>query len=140
MVEVDDIELLIELAKKHGLSELYVQQSADRSIRVKLPTSTDAVLATSLVSAEKKSLTPSTQHMNCVKAPMVGTVYLSSNPDEPPYVTSGKKVKKGDILCLIEAMKMFNKILADRDGTIQSVLVDDASGVAFDTPLFSWQD
>ena len=136
MIKVDEIESLIALAKKHGLVELTVNTDKNKSISIKLP------------SNELPSVTPqaqvpqSTQKVdkNCVCSPMVGTVYLSPKPDEPPYVIAGKKVNKGDVLCLIEAMKMFNKVLADRDGTIQSILVDDVSGVAFDTPLFSWQD
>ena len=62
-----------------------------------------------------------------VRSPMVGTVYLAPNPDAPPYVSLGQKVKKGEILCIIEAMKMMNHIEADRLGVIKARLVDNGA-------------
>lgn len=70
------------------------------------------------------------------EAPMVGTVYLSPSPDAAPFVTVGSKVSKGDTLCLIEAMKMFNKVLCDHDGVIKRCLLTDAQAVEFGQPLF----
>jgi acetyl-CoA carboxylase biotin carboxyl carrier protein len=67
---------------------------------------------------------------------MVGTVYLSPAPGSPPFVSVGQKVKIGDTLCLIEAMKMFNKIEADKSGTISARLVESEQPVEYDQPLF----
>jgi acetyl-CoA carboxylase biotin carboxyl carrier protein len=71
-----------------------------------------------------------------VRAPMVGTFYGSPNPDAPAYVKVGQQVKAGDVLGIIEAMKMFNQIEADHSGTIAAVLVGNGQPVEFDEPLF----
>jgi acetyl-CoA carboxylase biotin carboxyl carrier protein len=73
---------------------------------------------------------------NTVNSPMVGTVYLSSAPGAKHFVETGQKVKVGDTLCLIEAMKMFNKIEADRSGTVTARLVENAQPVEYNQPLF----
>ena len=74
-----------------------------------------------------------------MKSPMIGTFYRSSGPDKPPFVKPGDKVKKGDVLCIIEAMKLFNEIEAEMDGTILKVIAEDASPVEYDQPLFAIQ-
>lgn len=71
-----------------------------------------------------------------IKAPMVGSIYLQPQPDKPAYVSVGSKVKKGDIVCIIEAMKMMTEIKSDFDGTISEILVDNEELVEFDQPLF----
>ncbi len=71
-----------------------------------------------------------------VKAPMIGTFYRSPSPDKDPFVNVGDTVKEGDVLCVIEAMKLFNEIEAEQGGKIVKVLVDDASPVEYDQPLF----
>ena len=71
-----------------------------------------------------------------VRSPMVGTFYTSANPDAPPFVTIGQKVKAGDILGIIEAMKMFNQIEAEISGTIVAVIAESGQPVEFDEPLF----
>lgn len=71
-----------------------------------------------------------------VRSPMVGTAYLASTPSEPPFVKIGQTVQVGDTLCLIEAMKMFNKIEADRAGVISARLFENEQPVEFDQPLF----
>ena len=70
-----------------------------------------------------------------VTSPMVGTVYLQSGPDEPAYVRQGDKVKAGDTLLIIEAMKVMNPIKADKDGTVTQILVSDAQPVEFGDAL-----
>ena len=71
-----------------------------------------------------------------VRAPMVGTFYASPTPDAPPFVKVGQQVKAGDVLAIIEAMKMFNQIEADVSGTISAVLSSSGHPVEFDEPLF----
>ena len=71
------------------------------------------------------------------KAPLVGTFYASSKPGEPSFVKVGDKVNKGQALCIIEAMKIFNEIESDHDGEIAEILVSDSSPVEFNQPLFS---
>ena len=71
-----------------------------------------------------------------VLSPMVGTLYTSPSPDASPFVSIGKTVKTGDTLCIIEAMKMFNEIEADRSGVITGILVTNGEPVEFGQPLF----
>ncbi len=138
MVTHKEIEALIALSKKHDLAELHVQYNSKSSVTIKHPSK--YVPSTAVPGEHAAPVGISKSQRDLVKAPMVGTVYLRPKPDQNTYVSQGQTVKKGDTLCLIEAMKMFNTIVADRDGTIAEVLVEDAQGVAFDTPLFAWQD
>jgi acetyl-CoA carboxylase biotin carboxyl carrier protein len=80
---------------------------------------------------------PTGPEKHTVKAPMVGTVYLSSTPGAKAFVEIGQQVKAGDVICLIEAMKMFNQIEADKSGTITARLVDNGTPVEFNQPLFT---
>jgi acetyl-CoA carboxylase biotin carboxyl carrier protein len=71
-----------------------------------------------------------------VKSPMVGTFYRSPDPSAPPFVSPGDRVKKGQVLCIIEAMKLMNEIESDADGVIAEVLVENGQAVQFGQPLF----
>lgn len=75
-----------------------------------------------------------------IRSPMVGTYYATPSPDAPPFVTVGQRIKAGDTLCIIEAMKMFNEIEADRAGTIVEILVSNGEPVEYDQPLFIIQE
>lgn len=71
-----------------------------------------------------------------IRSPMVGTMYTSPSPESPPFVTVGQTVKAGEVLCIVEAMKMFNEIEADRAGKIVNILVSSGDPVEYDQPLF----
>jgi len=71
-----------------------------------------------------------------IKSPMIGTFYRSSNPDADPFVNVGDRVSAGQTVCIVEAMKLFNEIESEHSGTIVKVLVEDASPVEYDQPLF----
>ena len=71
-----------------------------------------------------------------VKSPIVGTFYRSSSPDKPPYIKVGDSIAVGDVVCIVEAMKLFNEIESEVSGKIVKILVDDSSPVEFDQPLF----
>lgn len=71
-----------------------------------------------------------------IKSPIIGTFYRKPAPDKPTFVEVGKSISEGDVLCVIEAMKLFNEIESEVSGTIVKVLVDDSSPVEFDQPLF----
>jgi acetyl-CoA carboxylase biotin carboxyl carrier protein len=71
-----------------------------------------------------------------VKAPMVGTFYRSAGPDKEPFVKVGDRVQKGQTICIIEAMKLFNEIEAEISGTVVDILIENAKPVEFDQPLF----
>lgn len=71
-----------------------------------------------------------------IKSPMVGTFYRSSSPDKPPFAKVGDMVEKDSVLCIIEAMKLFNNVVAEQSGRIVKVLVENATPVEYDQPLF----
>ncbi len=148
------IRKLIELVKETGIGELEVK-SGDDSVRINCqtmaaPTFTHVAPSSQpaqpapvalTVAEESKAAQPAAKkHVHheghTMRSPMVGTVYLSPAPGSPPFVSVGQKVKIGDTLCLIEAMKMFNKIEADKSGTISARLVESEQPVEYDQPLF----
>lgn len=71
-----------------------------------------------------------------IKSPMIGTFYRSSAPDKPPFINVGDHIENGNVICIIEAMKLFNEIEAEVSGNLVKVLVDDATPVEYDQPLF----
>lgn len=85
------------------------------------------------VAEEKKE---ESRNLKEIKSPMIGTFYQSANPDSEPFVEVGDKIKPGQTVCIIEAMKLFNEIESEISGTIIEILVDNASPVEFDQPLF----
>lgn len=86
-------------------------------------------------SGESKSADEESKYIT-VKSPIIGTFYRKPSPDKPAFVEVGDSVKEGDVLCVIEAMKLFNEIESEVSGKIVKVLVDDSSPVEFDQPLF----
>lgn len=147
-MDIRKIKKLIELAKESGIAEIEIHEEGE-SVRISLvgtsaapqviasPAQTYQIAADNQPAAQvaptKESLTAG---KHTVKAPMVGTVYLSSAPGAKPFVEIGQTVKPGDVLCLIEAMKMFNQIEADKAGTITAKLVESGVPVEFNQPLF----
>ncbi len=85
---------------------------------------------------EDKQAKDEDEGLVAIKAPMVGTFYRRPAPDKPPYVEVGDYVKPGQVVCIIEAMKLFNEIESEVEGTIVKVLVEDATPVEYDQPLF----
>jgi len=150
-MDIRKIKKLIELIKETGVGEIEVK-TGDDSVRIsRLPgaPSTQATTTTPVVTIpaehsttkekaheESKSTVEQIPEGHSVKAPMVGTVYLASTPGSKPFVDVGQHVTVGDTLCLIEAMKMFNKIEADKSGVISARLVENGQPVEYDQPLF----
>lgn len=86
--------------------------------------------------ADAKSSGSSDANLITIKSPMIGTFYRSAGPDKPTFVNVGDEIKAGKVLCIIEAMKLFNEIESEVNGRIVKVLVDDATPVEYDQPLF----
>ncbi len=90
--------------------------------------------------SEKQETEPQTdnetKNLYTIKSPMVGTFYRKPSPDKPVFVEPGQQINKGDVVCIIEAMKLFNEIESEINGEIVKILVDDATPVEFDQPLF----
>lgn len=87
-------------------------------------------------SQQKDEASEDDSNLVAIKSPMIGTFYRSPSPEKGPYVKVGDQVKKGDTVCVVEAMKLFNEIEAETSGKIVKVLVDDAAPVEYDQPLF----
>ena len=133
---------LVELAVKHDLAELEVEQGGAR-IRVVRERGVVAASAPRIEGAAPAApqVAPMTEpavaaHLVKVEAPMVGTFYRASAPEAAPYVQEGDVVKDGQVLCIIEAMKLMNEIEAKVAGRIARVLVDNGQPVEFGQPLF----
>lgn len=149
MVDMRKIKKLIELLQSTGVAEIEIKEG-EESVRITREVTqkgTQQVImapaAAPSVSAPAAAPAPTATkaaepvaEKHTVKAPMVGTVYLSSSPGSKALVEIGQTVKAGDVICLIEAMKMFNQIEADKAGTITARLIDNGSPVEFNQPLF----
>ena len=103
---------------------------------ISLDTRKDNVKYTQKEDKENVQIEKKEENCNIVKSPMVGTFYLKPDPNSNPYVEIGKRVKKGDILCIIEAMKLMNEIECEFDGEIIEILVKDGEMVEYGKPLF----
>jgi len=102
-----------------------------------LPTMpSDPASITAPPAAPKAASTTDDSRYITIKAPMIGTLYRSSTPDSAPFVNVGDEIKKGQVICIIEAMKLFNEIEAEVSGKVVKVLVENASPVEYDQPLF----
>lgn len=129
-VEIEKEGMKIRLKKEEAV-RVYEEAAGKRPVVVPMPIGEPASAsgAPGGIAAE-----PADQHI--VRSPMVGTFYQSPAPDQPPYVSLGKKVGEGDVLCIVEAMKLMNEIKCEVAGTIQEVLVQNGQPVEFDQPLF----
>lgn len=156
--DLDDVKRLIELANKNDLSVLEIETKKGRRIRIEKnkpvapavafnATAPAPAVATAPVQAPVAETTPVQQSAptqasapqptgKTIKAPMVGVFYQAASPEAEPYVTVGKTVKKGDTVCIIEAMKLMNEIQAEEDGTIKEILVKDGDIIEYGQPLF----
>ena len=130
---------LAELLHEHKLSEIEYE-SGDTRIRVAAecmgaPVTAIAPVPAAAPAAAMPSQKPAVSE-NTVKSPMVGVVYLSADPNSPNFVSVGDLVGAGQTLCLIEAMKTFNPVKAEKSGKIAKILVESGSPVEFNEPLF----
>lgn len=146
-MQVKEIEGLIDFIAKSGLEEVNIETEQIKLVvkrnlpivqqiaPVASPPAPAQASQAATAAPDTTSSEPANNYVEC-KAPMIGTFYRAANPDASPFVQVGDQVTKGQQLCVIEAMKLFNEIEADVAGTIVKVLVDDASPVEYDQPLF----
>ncbi|WP_095013054.1 acetyl-CoA carboxylase biotin carboxyl carrier protein [Tsuneonella mangrovi] len=146
-VDTKLVRELAELLAETGLTEIEVEDG-DRKVRVArggvaamaapvampAPAAAPAPATTAPAAPEPAAAAPA-EVVGALKSPMVGTVYLSAEPGAAPFVTVGDSVKQGDTVLIVEAMKVMNPITADKAGTIQAILVENAQPVEFDQPL-----
>ncbi|MCB0697682.1 MAG: acetyl-CoA carboxylase biotin carboxyl carrier protein [Chitinophagaceae bacterium] len=155
-MDLKQIQELIKAVNKSELSELSIkdgdfeitikqeQKGEQQVVTVQAPQPVAQQLVApapqAVPAAEAPAATPApapaADNTITIKSPMIGTFYRSGKPGEPPFVSVGDSIAAGDHICIIEAMKLFNEIESEVNGKIVKVLVDDASPVEFDQPLF----
>ena len=142
-MKIKEIEGLIDFIAKSGLEEVNIEtEQIKLAIKKSAPKwpqlASEAAPMVGAAPTTPPEDPPSTSNQHYVefKSPMIGTFYQAPSPDASPFVEVGSQVEKGQELCVIEAMKLFNTIEADIPGTIVKVLVEDASPVEYDQPLF----
>ncbi len=149
-MDIRKVKKLIELLEESGIDELEIREG-EESVRISrhsktpaqqyyapapMPAPAAAPVAAAPVAAAEA---PSAPKLNgtVVKSPMVGTFYRTPAPTSPAFVEVGQTVKKGDTICIVEAMKMMNHIEAEVSGVIESILVENGQPVEYDQPLFT---
>jgi acetyl-CoA carboxylase biotin carboxyl carrier protein len=132
-IEQKDFKITIKAEKKND-SQIYVQAAAPAQMMA-APVAAPAAVAAP-VATPAAPVADENAGLITVKSPMIGTFYRSAGPDKDAFVSVGQTINKGDTICIIEAMKLFNEIEAEISGKIVKVLVDDASPVEYDQPLF----
>ena len=137
-LETDDVKITIKTGSDEKESTTYVQQVPVSAPVAQAPVSaaTPAAPAPAQAPASETSASSDDSKYITIKSPIIGTLYRKPSPDKPVFVEVGQTVKEGDVLCIIEAMKLFNEIESEVSGKIVKVLVDDSSPVEFDQPLF----
>ena len=131
-IEKKDFKIVIKSEKAIGkVEQQYIVQSAPVAAPQALPSSAPVATPAAPVASESDD-----SKYIIIKSPMIGTFYRSAGPDKDSFVSVGQSVSKGDTVCIIEAMKLFNEIESEISGKIVKVLVDDASPVEYDQPLF----
>ena len=151
-MDIRKIKKLIELVEESGIMELEISegeesvrisrgQPAASSVQYTLPVAAPAAIpapvAAQPVVTTAAPTTTTTDELagHLIRSPMVGTFYRSPSPDAKAFVEVGQSVKVGDALCIVEAMKMMNRIEADKAGVIKAILINDGEAVEFDEPL-----
>ena len=134
----NSINLLIKKLKDENLGSL---KFSNKTISIEISNNSDSVqIAQSSISNQPQNISNTQNNepssMQSIDSPMVGIIYLTPKPSTPPFVKSGQKIKKGDTICLIEAMKTFNEIKSDKDGVVKSILIKNGEAVEFGQPLF----
>lgn len=146
MIDIETLKEYIKVLEDCSLAEIEISDEED-SIRLAKPTADSPVAvlppagvpaapAASAAPAAQAAPTAPASDAQTIKSPMVGVFYAAPSPDRPPFVSVGDTVGKGDVVCIIEAMKIMNEITADKSGTITEILVENGDVVEYDQPLF----
>ncbi|APU28835.1 MAG: acetyl-CoA carboxylase biotin carboxyl carrier protein [Pseudomonas sp.] len=151
-MDIRKVKKLIELLEESGIDELEIKEG-EESVRIsrhskqpayapqpfyaQAPAPAAAPVAAAAPSAEAAPAAAPKLNGTVARSPMVGTFYRAASPTSGNFVEVGQTVKKGDILCIVEAMKMMNHIEAEASGVIESILVENGQPVEYDQPLFT---
>lgn len=151
-MDIRKVKKLIELLETSDVAEIEIKEG-EEAVRIsRISTAAQASVAQAPVavaapapaattdaaaSGDRGGSTVSTTRGKAINSPMVGTFYRASSPSSPPFVEVGTHVKAGDVVCIVEAMKMMNQIEADHTGVVEAILVEDGEPVEFDQPLIA---
>lgn len=151
-MDIRKIKKLIELLEESNIGELEIKEG-EESVRIArnsgtvqyvnapmqgyapAPAQQTAAPAPAAAPVAAAPIAAAAPSGHSIKSPMVGTYYSAASPGSAPFIEVGKAVKVGDVICIIEAMKMMNQIQADKAGVIEAILVQDGNPVEFDQPL-----
>ena len=145
-MDIRKIKKLIELLEESDIGEIEIKEG-EESVRISRGSGVAVAPAAAPVMAPAPAAAPAAAPapvaapveaaapVDALKSPMVGTFYGAPAPGSAPFVTVGQTVKAGDVVCIVEAMKMMNQIEADKSGVVEAILVQDGSPVEFDQPL-----
>ncbi len=148
MYELEQLKDLLNTIDKTGISCFEIRDEKGQRLMIKKETGAPATVIREVQPAQNaaaqasgqldapKAETQKDDGMQAITAPMVGVFYAAPSPDAAPYVSVGSAVKKGDVICIIEAMKLMNEITATQDGTIKEICVQNGDIVEFGQPLF----
>ncbi len=159
-MDIKEIQELIRFVSKSGVSEVEIESKGFKLtiktppykrngngtevqyVQAEVPSAISTqplVVAAAPVAVQAPiavAAVPQSSNYEEVRSPMIGTFYRATSPEKPPLVSIGDEIKKGDVICIIEAMKLFNEIEAEVSGKIVKVLADDSTPVEYDQPLF----
>ncbi|MCL5022513.1 MAG: acetyl-CoA carboxylase biotin carboxyl carrier protein [Nitrospirae bacterium] len=137
-MEIDDLKELISLLQDTDIAELQLEKDGTKvKIRRQTLLSPLEMRRKAALTVEKTQASEEdAQRFVTVTSPIVGTFYRASSPDAPPYVDVGARVKKGQVICIIEAMKLMNEIESEIEGAVVRVLVENGQPVEYGEPLF----
>lgn len=142
-IDLDAIRQLLMLMGEHDVAELEIEQE-DLVVRLRKASAAPAVAPAPVLPVAPVAVAPAVpaapapkeETLPAIKSPMVGTYYVASSPEAPPYVKVGDHVNEDTVVCVIEAMKVFNEIRAEMSGMIETILVKNQQAVEFGQPLF----
>tara|TARA_R110002111_G_scaffold67_2_gene639 strand:+ start:69916 stop:70419 length:504 start_codon:yes stop_codon:yes gene_type:complete len=148
--DLEKLQTLFEMMEKHGLTEVNLKRGEETWKLRRGPQETYSMVPAASMShpvqhyaapappppAAPQEAAPAVESGPVIKSPTVGTFYASPSPDDPPFLSIGSKVSAETIVCIVEAMKVFNQIPAEINGTITEILVKDGEAVEFGQPLF----
>jgi len=134
-LETGDVKITIRTTLEGNTPEITYVQPAPVPQAIAASVAAPAVPVAAAPAAPSASSDDTSKYVT-IKSPMIGTFYRKPSPDKPVFVEVGSAIQKGDVLCVVEAMKLFNEIEAEVSGKIVKILVDDMSPVEFDQPLF----
>lgn len=135
-VEEGDFKITIKQAQTISETQFVAVQAPMPQMLPQAAPQAAALPAAPAPAAQSTSAAAPNDKLITIKSPMIGTFYRSPSPDKPSFVNVGDDIKQGDVLCIVEAMKLFNEIESEVSGKIVKVLIDDASPVEYDQPLF----